>query len=317
MFYRNLFKLEDVDVEVQDVLLSKLSAVLSDESCNNCEGRVRVEELEYAVKGMANGKTPGDDGLSLEFYKCFSELLLPVVCQLANESFEVESLPEECVRSVVRLAFKKGDRKELKNWRPISLLNLDYKIVSKALSVRLRSVMSEVVCEDQTCGVMGRSITDNLNVMRDVLDHIDHTGEGGVILTLDQEKAFDRVDRGFLNRVLGRFGFGEDFRKWMNVLYVGATAKVICNGELTESIVLEKGIRQGCSLSPMLYVLMAEVLACSVRAEKGICGFLVPGSGGQHTNISQYADDTTAVLRDGVSITKYLDIVEFFGRGRG
>jgi len=164
---------------------------------------------------------------------------------------------------------------------------------------------------------MGRSITDNLNIMRDVLDHIDNTGEGGIVLTLDQEKAFDRVDRAFLNRVLGRFGFGEDFRKWMRVLYVGATAKVICNGELTESIVLGKGIRQGCSLSPMLYVLMAEVLACSVRAEKGISGFLIPGSGGQHTNITQYADDTTAVLCDVVSVSKYLDVVEFFGRGTG
>ena len=316
-FYRELFKLEHVDVDAQDVLLSKVSAVLSEESRNKCEGAVNVGELEYAVRGMANGKTPGEDGMTLEFYKCFSKLLLPVLCELANECFERGCFPEECVRSVVRLAFKKGDRKDLKNWRPISLLNLDYKIVSKALSGRLREVMSEVVCEDQTCGVLGRSIFDNLNVMRDVLDHIETTGEGGVILSLDQEKAFDRVDRGFLDRVLDKFGFGGSFRKWMNVLYAGASAKVICNGVLTEGIALEKGIRQGCSLSPMLYVLFAEVLACNVRAEKRICGFLIPGSGGQHTQIGQYADDTTAVLSDVLSIEKYLNVVELFSRGTG
>ena len=316
-FYRDLFKVENVEMDVQDVLLSRMSAVLSEEAVARCEGSVRVEELELAMKGMANGKTPGEDGLSLEFYKCFSERLLPVLCKLANECFREDRFPEECVRSVVRLAFKKGDRKELKNWRPISLLNLDYKIVSKALSGRLREVMPEIVSEDQTCGVMGRVISDNLNLLRDVLDHLDVTGEGGVLLSLDQEKAFDRVDRAFLDRVLERFGFGVEFRRWIRMLYVGASARVMCNGSLTESIVLGKGIRQGCSLSPMLYVLFAEVLACNVRAEKGICGFLVPGSGGQHTNISQYADDTSAVLCDVLSVEKYLDVVELFGRGTG
>ena len=125
------------------------------------------------------------------------------------------------------------------------------------------------------------------------------------------------MDRGFLDRVLEKFGFGVEFRKWMCVLYEGACAKVICNEELTEGICLEKGIWQGCSLSPMLYVLVAEVLACNVRAERWIQSFLVPGSGGLVSNISQYADDTTAILKDTVSAGVLLDVVELYGKETG
>jgi len=89
--------------------------------------------------------------------------------------------------------YKKGDRKSLKNWRPISLLNVDYKICSKAISVRLSKVLEFIVDPDQTCSVPGRKISSNLHTLRDILDYIDRTGETGILVSLDQEKAFDRV----------------------------------------------------------------------------------------------------------------------------
>ena len=98
-----------------------------------------------------------------------------------------------------------------KNWRPISLLNTDYKLASKAITECLKNVMSSIVHQDQTCGVVGRSIFSNLHLIRDVLDMIDKTNETGILVTLDQEKAFDRVDHEFLMRTLYKFGFGPDF----------------------------------------------------------------------------------------------------------
>lgn len=316
-FYGELFCKEDVDSDVQEALLAKVERCLEEEASNRCEGFLNVAELEYACSAMSLGKAAGEDGLSLEFYRCFGDVLLPILCRVANESLDRGVLPEGMVRGVVRLVFKKGERADLRNWRPISLLNVDYKLIARSLGGRLKSVMELVVNDDQTCGVPGRAISDNLNLVRDVLGDVDRLDLDGVVLSLDQEKAFDRVDRVFLDKVLGRFGFGEVFRRWMCVLYEGASSRVLCNGELTGEVVLEKGIRQGCPLSPMLYVLVAEVLACNIRACEGVSGFLIPGSGGRTSVISQYADDATLILRNSYSMGKVLGIVDFFGKGTG
>ena len=96
--------------------------------------------------------------------------------------------------SVTRILFKKGDRKDLKNWRPISLLNVDYKIASKVLSSRLSKVLDTIIDPDQTCSIPGRTISSNLHTLRDILDYIERTDETGILISLDQEKAFDRVN---------------------------------------------------------------------------------------------------------------------------
>jgi len=223
-FYTNLYCLEDTDVVAQNSLLLNMSACLSDENSLNCEGLLPDNELVTAMGSMNSGKSPGEDGLTLEFFKQFSDLLVPILKVVANESFLRGTFPSDMVRSIIRLAFKKGDKADLRNWRPISLLNTDYKIISRALGGRLKSVLSEVVYSDQTCGVPGRTIFQNLNLLRDCLSEMENSNQCGILLSLDQEKAFDRVDRGFLDRVLEKFGFGESFRKWISVLYFNATA---------------------------------------------------------------------------------------------
>jgi len=87
----------------------------------------------------------------------------------------------------MRESMKKGYRKSLKNWRPTSLLNVDYKICSKGISVRLSKVLGFTVDPDQACSVPGRKISSNLHTLRDILDHIDRTGETGILVSLDQE----------------------------------------------------------------------------------------------------------------------------------
>ena len=106
----------------------------------------------------------------------------------------------------------------MKSWRPISLLNVDNKICSKVLSLQLSKVLEFIVDPDQTCSVPGRRITSNLHVLRDVLDYIDRTNETGILISLDQEKAFDRVNRTFLLNLLSHFGFGPSFCFWINTL---------------------------------------------------------------------------------------------------
>lgn len=126
----------------------------------------------------------------------------------------------------------------------------------------------------------GRKITSNLHLLQDILDYIERTNETGILLSLDQEKAFDRVNRTFLLNLSNRFGFGSSFCHWVGTLYNGANMQVIVNEWLTEAIPLSRGVRQGDSLSPLLYILCVETLACKIRNNPAIEGFLLPGARG-------------------------------------
>ena len=119
-------------------------------------------------------KSPGPDGLTLEFYLHFLHMLAPLLCRLYNYCFLLGQLPSSMCTSVTRLIFKKrGDIKDLKNWPPISLLNTDYKILAKVITLRLSCVMGTLVDPDQTCCVPGRSITSNVTLLCDMLDYIE------------------------------------------------------------------------------------------------------------------------------------------------
>ena len=149
-----------------------------------------------------------------------------------------------------------------------------------------------------------------------MLDHIDHTNEPGILVSLDQEKAFDLLDRSFLMNILHRFGFGPDFWRWIDTLYSNASMKVIVNGYLTESILLERGVRQRDSLSPLLYILCPEVLANSIRCDPGIWGFLLPRAH-RSFKIRQYADDSTCFVKDTLALSCLFQVVNRYELATG
>ena len=180
---------------------------------------------------------------------------------------------------------------------PISLLNTDYKLASKIITERLKKVMASIVHQDRTCGVLGHSIFSNLHLVHDVLDYIDKTNKPAILVTLDQENAFDRVDHEFMLCVLQKFGFGPSFCQWVGIFYGCAFSRILINGSLSSPVYLYRGVRQGCPLSPLLYVLVSEVLSTQVRHCNDIEGFMLPGAGGLQFKISQYADDATSILK--------------------
>ena len=265
---------------------------------------------------MRTNKSPGADGFPVEFYRRFWSSLGPDLVEVLNYCYEHGQLSNSQKQGIIRLLYKKEDPLLLKNWRPISLLNTDYKICTKVLANRLKKVLSVILSEDQTCGVPGRSIYENLFLLRDTLDYIDHKQVSAALISLDQEKAFDRVNHGFLQRVLSRFNFGPSFRQWVNIVYTDIHSCVLNNGWLSAKIKLDRGVRQGCPLSPLLYCLVAETLGQAIRRDDSIRGIPIPGVNKQ-SKVSQYADDTTLILADIYSITQSFNLINIFERGSG
>ena len=125
------------------------------------------------------------------------------------------------------------------------MLCIDYKIGTKALATRLQKVLSSVLHEDQTCGVPGRSIFSNLNLVRDLIDYCNSKNLPPAILNLDQEKAFDRVNWNFLDRVLQRMNFGPEFRQWIRVIYTNISSACLHSGFVTSFFEISHRARQG------------------------------------------------------------------------
>ena len=160
-------------------------------------------------------------------------------------------------------------------------------------------------------GVNGRLIFSNLQLVCDLLDMINKTNETSILVTLDQEKSFDRVDHDFPMRTLAKLGFGLAFCQWIALFY-NVFSRIICNSKLTDPIFLGRGVRQGCPLSPLLYVLVSEVLSTQIRNCPEIVWFRLPRAGGLHLN----HDHATNFIKSEHSLY-HLHVVHTYERGSG
>ncbi len=150
-----------------------------------------------AVKCLSSGKSPGLDGLPAEFYKSFWTIIGDDYFEVLQKCCSEGNLPTSCQRAVLSLLPKKGDLTFLKNWRPVAILCTEYTILSKVIANKLNNVLYEIVHKDQSYCVKNRSIMDNLHLIRDVVDYAYGKDVSLGLLSLDQEKAFDRVDHVF------------------------------------------------------------------------------------------------------------------------
>ena len=283
----------------------------------SCEGEITKEECWLAIKHMKDGKSAGCDGLPVEFYKSFFPIIGDAYVQYVNACFRDGKFCPSQRMATITLLCKNPEKPEfLSNWRPISLLNVDYKIVSKVLCNRLKHVVSNIVQLNQTCVIPGRSISDNLHLLRNVLDYADQKDMKVILLSLDQMKAFDNVSHEFLFKALEKYGFGPDFQHWIKMMYTDVRSQVLVNGFISESFAVTKGVRQGCSISPLLFVLVVEALAVSLRENSKVSGIPIPGCK-DVVKISQYADDMNVFVPDTRSIYECLKMVKAFGNASG
>ena len=202
-----------------------------------------------------------------------------------------------------------------KNFRPISLLTVDYKILAKTLANRLKKCLSQLIHPDQSGFLKGRNIANNVRLIIDIIEYTESNHIPGAILLLDIQKAFDNVSHEFLLRVLGQFNFSNKFINWIKVFYSGRKCYVSNYGNLTKLINMERGIFQGCPISPYLFLLVIETMALAIRQNPDIKGIPVEEN---ELKISLLADDSTCFI-DGSdnSFISLFDTIEIFSQSSG
>ena len=200
-FYENLYTKKSMKTEQECFeYLAKISTPqLSEDNKAICEGNFTLQNIWEALNSMKNSKTPGNDGLTKEFYVCFFEEMGSLLLKSLNHSHAVGELSTSQKEAVITLIEKKGrDKRLVKNWRPIFLMNVDVKITSKALSFRLKQVLPNLINFDQTAYVKGRFIGESIRLIDDVLYHTEQENIDGVLFAADIEKAFDSVEHNFI-----------------------------------------------------------------------------------------------------------------------
>lgn len=314
-FYEKLYNSQFSQTSAECFLSSLTVKTISDNERIFCDKPVTVNEVAEAINLLKNNKS-GTDGLSAELYKAFSSELSPFLFKVFQESIANECMPPTLTQGLTTLIPKpKKDILFIDNWRPICLLNNDYKILALLIAKRLKSVLNSIIEESQSGFMKNRHITNNIRLVLDILDYPDLIDDDGFILFLDFYKAFDTVEHKFIFQTLNKFGFGDFFSPLLSRHYIRtvirSSIKLIAGSSLRFNI--HRGIRQGCPASPYLFLLVAQLLAYHIHSSD-IKGISITN---RELVITQLADDTTLFLKEESQIPIAIEAVAEFSRASG
>lgn len=278
---------------------------------------ISEEEILMAIQKLKLNKSPGLDGFTSNYYKKFSSILLTPMAALFNEVFSTGILPPSWNQARLIMIHKKGhDAVDCRSYRPISVLNQDYKIFASVLSSRLNGFIGDYISEDQTGFIPGRDIGDNIRKTVNIIQHASKTSSiQSCLLSLDISKAFDSVETSFLIQVLKKMGFGPLFCNTIQAIYSSPVSFLHINNNLSPPIKLSRGTRQGCPLSPLLFALAIEPLALALRSHPLISGISV---GYTSFLLSLFADDIVIyVSNPSISLPAIQDTLLYFQQASG
>lgn len=271
------------------------------------EPEINIEEVRSALNSFQNNKTPGDDGFTKEFYETFFGLIGPALLDSLNAGLESGTLSISQRRGVISLILKdENNLTTLSNWCPITLLNVDYKILAKVIAKRIGPVLPKLIHPDQTGFIKVRFIGKNIRLLNDLMEYTDDQKVPEILLFIDFEKAFDTMEWTFIQNVLKCFNFGPVIRKWVSVLFKDVESAVMNGGYSTNYFKVSRGVRQGCPLSPLLFVLGVEILAQKIRQSTSCRGIQLPQFA------TQFADDTTLICRDVNALSENMNVLNKF-----
>lgn len=273
---------------------------------------IELMELLQAIKSLKSGKSPGPDGFTAIYYKTFSHLLAKPILQALNSLSTPQNLPPTFNTAHITVLPKPGkDPNICSSYRPISLLNLDMKLLSKIIATRIGKFLPDIVGPDQAGFMPEREAPDNVVKVMNFIHSLRGNSVGGLILSTDAEEAFDRVVWDYMFAVCKHVGFQTNMLTWISTLYQNQTARLKIKGSLSEPVQIHNGMRQGCPLSPILFILTLEPCIHTINGNLSVKGLSLG-----HTchKIAAYADDLLFIVtQPHTSIPNLLKDFEMFG----
>jgi hypothetical protein len=273
---------------------------------------VLAGEVCAAMASSRPGTAPGPDGLPLTVYKRFKDLLLPVMVRVFVAVGSTGMVPAHFLDGAISTILKPdANPLEAVGYRPITLLNTDYRLLARVLADRLQPALQSAVSPSQTAFLKGRRSGSNVLCLQLLADGLP-ADSTIVAALLDFAKAYDTIDRPFLLEVLRELGVGDAYCKWVATLLTATKARAVVNGYVSEPKLFEAGVRQGCPLSPLLYLCVAEALFRFLKqVGVGVTAFGVP------LTCTQFADDTQVYLPSPAAVPAFLAKMQTFADASG
>ena len=239
---------------------------------------ISIEELHESLTKMKKTSVPGEDGFMVNFYLTYWNLVKDLLFASFRHAFRTGHLSISQRRGMIHLIPKKDkDPTLVASWRPITLLNMDYKMLTKLFALRLAVSLPDLIHPDQKGFVKHRNIHENILDIQALITACENDSTEAMLILLDIHKAFDSISWDFLESVLIQYGFPPSFVHWFCIFYTDKELCILKQGQFSEAILPERGVVQGCGISPLFFTLGIELLALAIRNDKWIQGITMQG----------------------------------------